>query len=181
MLTELNKTLDINSPSKEAYSSGQYTIKGLALGLLSLLSMAKNAGTKVGEATLDSINDPMSQIYSLFGDGFDPTITPVLDLSQIQNGSSLIASMLNGGTVGFKGMYPLQTNFDLLNDATIDTGYDDTNVIEAINQLSKDISDLSEDMQNLKIVMDTGATVGALAPGMDQALGSRINMKERGI
>ena len=57
-----------------------------------------------------------------------------------------------------------------------ESGYDDSDVIAAINGLQTDIQTLSENMESIQMVMDTGAVVGQLAKPMDKALG-RISVQ----
>ena len=57
---------------------------------------------------------------------------------------------------------------------------DNTEVVSAITDLRKDVNGLKDSMSNLQVVMDTGATVGALAPGIDRELGKKNIMTGRG-
>ena len=57
---------------------------------------------------------------------------------------------------------------------------DNSDVVSEINALRRDIGELKDSMSNMQVVMDTGATVGALAPGIDRELGKRNTMAGRG-
>lgn len=53
-------------------------------------------------------------------------------------------------------------------------------VIKEINNLRKDISQLSDTVGRMKIVMDTGELVGAIATPIDRALGRQSVYIKRG-
>ena len=53
-------------------------------------------------------------------------------------------------------------------------------MVSEINALRRDIGELKDSMSNMQVVMDTGATVGALAPGIDRELVKKNTMAGRG-
>lgn len=87
----------IHSPSTVFAEIGKYLDEGLALGITKFSGLAENASSDLGDDTLDGLTDSMSGIDNLFGDmNNNPTITPVLDLSEVQNGTSQLYSMMDG-------------------------------------------------------------------------------------
>jgi len=90
--------LDINSPSRVLYADGVYGGLGFVNGLASMIDDAANIGRKIGSVAIDSIKDAISKIDDVINSDIDlvPTITPVLDLTNIQNGSASISRMLSG-------------------------------------------------------------------------------------
>lgn len=88
----------ISSPSKVTTKYGQYISEGLAIGIKNMAYRVENESEDLAHTTLNAIQNPISKIADLLSSDMDvnPTITPVLDLSQIQNGTNSINSMLSG-------------------------------------------------------------------------------------
>lgn len=184
MLKVVRKKLEIASPSKVLYKYGMYSDKGLAGGLDRYAYMIANSSGGIADTILNTLKSPLTTMSDYLGSDFDydPVIRPVLDLSEIQNGSSSINGLFDDPRVRLSGLgidsAKISGNIGLRDDSNL---YNDTNVLTAIGQLRSEVSELSKTMKNLKVVMDTGATVGALAPGIDRTLGERASYKERGI
>lgn len=94
-------SLDINSPSKEMEQVGIFADMGLINGLKMYSNKVYNSGYNVGKQALSSVKDSMKQMNGLIDDpNYNPTITPVLDLTNIQNGANEINNMLNSSQFG---------------------------------------------------------------------------------
>lgn len=88
---------DINSPSKVFAEIGKFLDLGLAEGIKKFAGLATDASEDLGEDTLSGIADTVTNIPDLLGDiDAQPTITPVLDLSEVQNGTNQLYSMMDG-------------------------------------------------------------------------------------
>ena len=93
----------IHSPSRLFMQYGEYLDEGLAIGLEKETSTIDKAMTKVAGAVTDGIektnlNDAISEAFDSVTDNIDaePTIRPVMDLSEIQNGATRLSSLMNG-------------------------------------------------------------------------------------
>lgn len=93
----------IHSPSRLFMQYGEYLDEGLAIGLEKETSTIDKAMTKVAGAVTDGIektdlNDAISEVFDSVTDNIDaePTIRPVMDLSEIQNGATRLSSLMNG-------------------------------------------------------------------------------------
>jgi tape measure domain-containing protein len=178
MITSFEKKLGIASPSKVLFDDGQYAILGLVYGMMSLISRVKNAGTLLGDEAASSVNSSLDNLFGLDS----PVITPVLDLTNIKNGSSDISRLLDNQSVGFQtSMFSRYSGIDVNPYTAQDATYDDSNVISEIQSLNEKLDSLSENLANMQVVLDSGAAIGALAPGLDRALGSITTHKGRGI
>ena len=94
---KMKDVLGIASPSKEFAEIGRFSDLGLANGILKYSNYAENAASNVGENTMDSLRKSFSDISDAIDSDIDfsPTITPVLDLSEIQNGAKSINSIID--------------------------------------------------------------------------------------
>ena len=87
--------LDENSPSKRWLEYGKLAVQGLANGLHQYASIAVDEATNLG----DSSSNAMSLLQDTFGMllddnlNLDPTIRPVLDLTDVEAKSALLQSM----------------------------------------------------------------------------------------
>ena len=97
ILNKAKSIFDSHSPSKEFEKIGRWNDEGLAQGLLKYSRYAENAASNVGENTMDSLRDSLSNIAEAIDSDIDfsPTITPVLDLSEIQNGAKSINGIID--------------------------------------------------------------------------------------
>lgn len=93
--------LGIHSPSKEFEKIGRYSDEGMALGLDRYSHVVSKSATQVGSEALDSIKKSLSGLSS--GAGLDvdmhPTITPVLDLSEVKKSARDIPKALEAHRV----------------------------------------------------------------------------------
>ena len=97
ILNKAKSIFDSHSPSKEFEKIGRWNDEGLAYGLLKYSRYAENAASNVGENTMDSLRDSLSNIAEAIDSDIDfsPTIAPVLDLSEIQNGAKSINGIID--------------------------------------------------------------------------------------
>lgn len=88
-----------SSPSKVAKRLGNYWGMGYVSGLNEYVKKAGRAGEDIGKATINALETPMRIIQDIIDSDVDasPVITPVLDLSNIQNGARRIDGLLPTG------------------------------------------------------------------------------------
>lgn len=181
MATETYKktmeALEASSPSRLFTRVGSYVGLGFANGIYNTTDGAVDAATGMTDETIAVAMELLEAINRILSDGAEaePTITPVLDLTNIENGASKIGGLLGNG-------YGLTLNGSSLNirldgNANVENQKDYTDSLSRANQeiasLREDVQTLATAMSNLKLVMNTGAVVGAIGPEMDQYLGQR--------
>lgn len=94
--SEAEDELDINSPSKKFFRIGSFTGEGFVNGLKSYVSTASRVAGRMADDTISVFTDSVRALANAMIEDYDePTITPVLDLSEIQNGSKAIGSLLD--------------------------------------------------------------------------------------
>ena len=126
LISKFNSSLGEHSPSKLTDKSGVFFVKGFTNAIKRTASAATNA---VGNLATDAVNlfsDSLDRISAFVNDSTDitPVITPVLDLSLVQNGSAALSSMFNSGytiraAASVAGSFtpPSQVQSDRLNSA----------------------------------------------------------------
>ena len=154
--------------------------------------------SNVTDPLVQTIQSALSSAYDILtsDSSFSPTITPVLDLSNIESGRVMLGSLMSN--TGFQvnadigQIHTPMTNMQAMmamnglntpnqnnpNGTTINK-LDDSRIVSELNALRTDVNNLNENMANLQVVMDSGSLVGAIAPKMDDELGSIYRRRNR--
>lgn len=87
----------IHSPSTVAAEAGRFIDQGLANGLKKFAGVVGKSATNVGETAMDSLSEAISGVSEMVSNDMDstPVITPVIDLTEIQNGEKQLSKMFN--------------------------------------------------------------------------------------
>ena len=95
----LRKQAGINSPSKAMAENGMYLMMGLANGLEEGSDQAMLTGESTMGSILNAFQQAISIIMAAINDQLtiDPTITPVVDLSNVDSAMANIQNGFNGG------------------------------------------------------------------------------------
>lgn len=175
--------LGIASPSKVMASISKWIPEGIAAGIENNGKTAINAVDKMGLGVVESFAKYSALAADAAADDYfsQPTIRPVVDMSAVMGASGSVNGFFATQSMtlsGINGTLEAQ-GADLREQMNQNRIYNDSNVLASMAGLRSDINTLAGAMSEMQVVMDTGATVGALAPGMDKALGVRANLKGR--
>ena len=151
--------LGIHSPSREFYAVGDYAVQGLTNALSDGQKSAQSAGSNVATASLAGLQNSLDMISALMSGGLDtsPTITPVIDDSQVRAGIQRVNTMMTNLTVG-QNMAMAGASFG------INQNGDTSDVVSAINGLRKDILERPQNVYTVNGVTydDGSATANAV-------------------
>ena len=85
------RALDEHSPSKVFYKIGAFIPQGMANGIIAFGSVVSSAAVSMANSVIENTKHVISGIGSAISNASNidvaPTITPVLDMSELQNGS----------------------------------------------------------------------------------------------
>ena len=89
--------LQINSPSRVGYQIGDYFGIGFTNGITDNIRNAGISSEELADSATAGLSNAISKIAALIDSGMDtnPTIRPVLDLTEIQNGSAAMADLMS--------------------------------------------------------------------------------------
>lgn len=187
-LNSMRATLDEHSPSKETRMIGKMSGEGLSLGITDCIGIVRSAGEVLAENAMDSLRKPMRRVSSMLADNIDvdPTIRPVVDMSEVMKSAKYIDGVFGSRELS---LGTLNGRISYRNAAAMSGGAkdgvsaqpDNSGVINSITELRKDVSVLADKISKMRIVMDTGAFVGAIADPMDDELGRRLALRRRGV
>ena len=130
--------LDERSPSKEARKVGNFFGEGLIIGIDEYKNKTYKAGYSIADKAKVGLSKAISRISSMLENDIDsqPTIRPVLDLSEIESGANSISGMFNNPSLG------LMSNINAINagmKARNQNGIND-DVVSAIDDLRRDLN-----------------------------------------
>lgn len=95
------ETLDEHSPSKVFKKIGRYVDEGFIDGLNAYSNKVLKSSRNLGETAIDGVKDGLDGMDDLLGSSLDhdPTIRPVLDLSNVEAGAKRIGNLLDSDNV----------------------------------------------------------------------------------
>jgi hypothetical protein len=168
--------IDANSPSKKFYQGGLYCIMGVEEAIKDNSYLATNAMTDLSSQMIDSFGNPLDYISKVASGeiAYDPTIRPVMDMSDAYRASLDVNSMFRNQSISLSGLSG-QIAYDMTN-----LNGSNAAVVSEIQALREDMDYMTDELTNMQIVMDTGALVGSTVGAYDQALGSRQVYSKRG-
>jgi tape measure domain-containing protein len=98
MIKAIKKALGIKSPSREFMKVASLSVEGLIKGFEDASPGIMRASTAVGNKTLESLRTSLSKMPNILSDiDAQPTIRPILDLSDVRKGVGYIGGMIPGG------------------------------------------------------------------------------------
>ena len=95
----IEEELDIQSPSKVMRKDGNYTGEGFVLGMLDWVRNVKKAGSELGNSAIDGLDAAISTL----SDDIDPTITPIVDLTNVMAAADEINAMFSEALANVDG------------------------------------------------------------------------------
>lgn len=189
-ITIAKEVPDEHSPSKVFMGIGRYMVEGLVNGIDNLKDKAVNTVGTLGHSMIKSISSSISRISDVINSDMDvePTITPVIDLTNVRNGIGMINGAFGANRSMNLGMAIAANNQNGNSYQTELFGkmYDmaekaNGKLTSAIDSLRSDFNDMASKLERMQVVLDSGALVGEIAPDMDSALGGLAKMNRRGV
>ena len=94
-------TLDSHSPSRVFMEIGKFVDEGFAIGMREYAGLAEEEAGNMANGSISAVQDAINQLSGMLDGTIDvnPTITPTLDLSQVNAKSAALADMFNGRQV----------------------------------------------------------------------------------
>lgn len=184
------RELDIQSPSKKFEWLGRMSDEGLGRGFLKYTGIIQRGASKAADAAYTGMESALTKITSILNNNIDasPVIRPVMDLSDVSRGVSLLDSlMMNQNGTYFGGIYSgnigrnLQAVGAMPGTNMITAQTNNRDVVEAVNTLGERMDLIAEEIRNMQVVLDTGATVGGISTKMDTELGRKEVYRRRNI
>ena len=145
------------SPSRAMYEVGDYAGQGFVNALIDYGKTSYDAGSEMATCAKDGLSDAISKINGLINGDMEvqPTIRPVLDLSDVRAGAGYIGSLFRGQSVA------VAANVGAISSSmnrSQNGGNDD--IVSAINKLRKDISGMERPTNIINgVTYDDGSNI----------------------
>ena len=166
---EIDLGAKVRSPSKATIRTGQFIDEGLIIGLQNYESKVESASENVGATSVNAVANSISAVSSAIESGIDlnPVITPILDMSNIQNGMSAMSNLdgsINVGANINSASFRASDMFGAMLDS-------------AFNKLQKSIDRLAQDhdeVPDITIVINGATDPKAVAKEVEVILQKNI-------
>ena len=152
------KELKINSPSKLFRSLGYSVPEGFAQGIDRMSKYVENSSEGMAKAAFNGTENALSKLASAVNNDIDvqPTIRPVVDLSDVRSSANSISSMFNNDS-----MVGVRADVNAIN-SSIGNRQNGTNneVVSAINKLRKDLGNVGNTYYTIDgVTYDDGSNI----------------------
>ena len=168
ILNGFKSFLGINSPAKSMIPIGQGIDEGMVVGLEKYKGLVIGASEDVGASAVESMSNAISGITDIIESDIDsqPTIRPVLDLSEVQTGAGLINSMF-----GMTPSVDVLSNVGAINSMMSgNQNGGNLDVISAIKDLGSKISGMSGNTYVIDgITYDDGSNIAGAVESIVRA------------
>lgn len=178
--------LEVNSPSKKGAWLGEMFDMGLAEGLKSYEDRVGDSARQASESAIENALYGIRELNDVINSDLDEDISirPVLDLSQVRDGSSELNGIFGNNPKDSMNVYAT-VSADKARDLSVRgiqnemglvrTSMDksDSNFEKMFSDFSDKFDRLEEDMRNLKVVLYDDTLVGSILSRVDRGLGKR--------
>lgn len=163
------RALNEHSPSKEMYKIGDYAGAGFVNALLDYANKAYSASYDMASEAKNGLSKAISRISDIIDSDIDaqPTIRPVVDLSDVTSGVNAINGMmaLNPSV----GVMASVSSINASMNRRIQNGQNG-DILNAIAGLNKTISNMSGDTYNVNgVTYDDGSNISEAVKAIIQA------------
>jgi hypothetical protein len=158
-LKAAKEAIDSNSPSKEAMYIGHDFSNGFAIGIREYGASVYSTAYGVADQAREGLNNAIARIATVLDEDMDaqPTIRPVLDLSDVEAGASNLNNMFNNPSIG------VASNLSAISMGMNTRAQNGVNgdVVSAINKLRKGIDNMPKgDTINVNgVTYDDGSNI----------------------
>ena len=144
-------SIDSHSPSRVTEKFGGYFSQGFANGISEETDTVTSASETMVNSSLRAIEQAKNLIAAILQDDFTPTITPVVDMSNVESASSMLGSAFGNGRIGLSGELSdsvsgrlasaMQASDQTINNNTGDTLYITNNIYASEGMNTEEVAD----------------------------------------
>ena len=164
----VEETLDIHSPSRVGYEQGSYYGLGFVNALDDYGSKTFDAGEYIGNSAREGLNRAISRVIDVMNSDVDyqPTITPVIDLSNVRSGISTLNSLMPTNSISATA-----TISNAMDDANQNRISETETLTNAITDLRKNLGSSRGDSYVINgITYDDGSNVSSAVSDLIRAV-----------
>ena len=190
IISGVKKLFGVHSPSTVFAGIGGYLMEGLANGITNTADGVDRSLEAVADGALDIAQSSAMRLLDVLNDESDPSIQPVVDLTNAENALDWMDSRLAGDrAVTLSATRSANLAGTVNQNANRQNGKADPNdpealsasgnrdVVDAIQSMGERIDGVARAVANMKVVMNSRKLVGEIKSDMNTALGE---LAERG-
>ena len=158
--TAARRALNEHSPSRVMYKIGDYAGLGFVNALKDYVSVSEKAGSNVANSAVSGLKDTLSALGSAIDGGIEinPTIRPVLDMSNVRSGIGVING-LSGLSPSMSILADVQSINSSVNGRSQNGGNGE--VVSELRRLRTSIKEMPRNSYNIgDVTYDDGSAVG---------------------
>ena len=160
----------INSPSKVGYEIGDFFGLGFVNAIADSAKRAYDASTEMADSAKTGLMNAFDRVSRIISGEIDvqPTIRPVIDLTNVRSGANAISGML-----GLQPSMSVLTNIGAVSSMMNNRGQNGTadEVVAAINRLRRDIGNMGNTTYNVNgVTYDDGSNVSTAVEELARAI-----------
>lgn len=158
VVSKAKSILKINSPSKVFMAMGGSINEGLALGIRRYAKQSVRSTENLTNKVISTAKKPLSQLGKLLSSDIDsnPVITPVMDLSNVQNGANAINNLLSNRTMSIAGV----SGGISRSIGSVQNGVSNEEIVSAIKDLKNGLGNTSNTTYQINgITYDDGSNI----------------------
>lgn len=160
---------DVNSPSREFYWIGEMSGLGFVNALDDYQAVSYKAGRSLADSSIDGLSQSISKIGSMLDSemNVNPTIRPVMDLSEVKNGAASISDMLN--STNSIGIGHANTIDRMMNSRVQNGSF--TDVVSAVDRLRGALNDIGNTTYQVNgVTYDDGSNIARAVGDLTRAI-----------
>lgn len=190
IISGVKKLFGVHSPSTVFAGIGGYLMEGLANGITNTSDGVNRSLEAVADGALDIAQSSAMRLLDVLNDESDPSIQPVVDLTNAENALDWMDSRLEGDrAVTLSATRSANLAGTVSQNANRQNGKADPNdpetlsasgnrdVVDAIQSMGERIDGVARAVAGMKVVMNSRKLVGEIKSDMNTALGE---LAERG-
>ena len=150
--------LQINSPSKVFMQIGKWTVMGMEKGLDNNAYRVSRSASNMADSVITTMQSSISKIANAVNDNIDaqPTIRPVLDLSNVEAGARSLNGMLGSSQLSASLSGDMSRSI-----GTIQNGNNNRELLSAIKDLQGNVGNSGDTYQINGITYDDGSAISS--------------------
>ena len=170
------------SPWKTTIEMGKFFDYGLANGINNYGEVIERSAKGIVNSALDPIMEELKMVASLPLDELDlsPTIRPVLDADDFIHDVGSLNGLLTRESVYLSSDDTRKLQSIAADLAYANNGNGLSDILKSVNDVGSRLEQMEESIRNMKLILDTGALVGGISDGVDEKIGMKSIMAERG-
>lgn len=176
--------LDEHSPSRLFMGIGAFASEGMAIGIEKSAGLAADAGAEMANGTVESARGILANISNLLASDIDaqPTIRPVLDLSDVTAGAQTLDGMFGrsyGVGLDTSGISSRASRSYSPPAVAVQNGSETESMMARMDAMLESIQKMGDGITNMKLVLDTGVLAGGVTDDVDINIGRKMFYAER--